>query len=84
VAARGARTSHAAVVARQLGKACIVGCQALEVDAGGRTGHLGGRRVDEGEALTLDATSGRIYAGTLPVVRRRPDGLLKRLAALGA
>lgn len=83
VAARGARTSHAAVVARQLGKACIVGCASLEIDADGRAGRLGARRLAEGEPLTIDAGSGLIYAGTLPVVRRRPDELLARLAALG-
>ena len=84
VAARGARTSHAAVVARQLGKACIVGCAGLEVDAGRRSGRLSGQVVAEGEALTIDAGSGRIYAGRLPVVRRRPEALFKRLVALGA
>ena len=83
VAARGARTAHAAVVARQLGKACIVGCTGLEIDAGGRSGRLGERRLVEGEPLTIDAGSGRIYAGRLPVVRRRPDALLARLEALG-
>jgi pyruvate,orthophosphate dikinase len=84
VAARGARTSHAAVVARQLGKPCIVGCAALEIDADGRAARLGARRISEGEQLTIDAASGCVYAGTLPVVRRRPDELFKRLAALGA
>ncbi len=83
VAARGARTSHAAVVARQLGKPCIVGCTALEIDADQRAGRLGARRIGEGEPLTMDAASGHIYAGILPVVRRRPEHLLGRLAALG-
>jgi pyruvate,orthophosphate dikinase len=83
VAARGARTSHAAVVARQLGKPCIVGCAALSIDADQRAGRFGERRIAEGEKLTIDAASGRIYAGALPVVRRRPEDLLRRLAALG-
>jgi pyruvate, orthophosphate dikinase len=83
VAARGARTSHAAVIARQLGKACIVGCAGLAIDADGRAGRLGAERIVEGTPLTVDAGSGRIYAGTLPVVRRRPEELLARLAALG-
>ena len=83
VAAHGARTSHAAVVARQLGKACIVGCAALEIGPDRRTGRLGGRTVTEGDVLTIDAGSGRIYAGALPTVRRRPEALLGRLAALG-
>jgi len=82
VAAHGARTSHAAVVARQLGKACIVSCSALEVDGSQRSGRFGSRVVAEGEALTIDASSGRVYAGRLPVVTRRPEAMLKRLAAL--
>jgi pyruvate,orthophosphate dikinase len=83
VAARGARTAHAAVVARQLGKACIVGCKDLEIDADGRAGRFGSRAVAEGELLTIDARAGHVYAGSLPVVRRQPDDLLRRLAALG-
>jgi pyruvate, orthophosphate dikinase len=83
VAARGARTAHAAVVARQLGKACIVGCRELAVDADGRGGRLGTHRVREAELLTVDAGTGRIYAGALPVVRRQPEDLMRRLAALG-
>jgi pyruvate,orthophosphate dikinase len=82
VSARGARTAHAAVVARQLGRACIVGCARLEIDADGRGGRLGGQRLAEGDALTIDAGSGHLWAGTLPVVRRSPDALLARLAAL--
>ncbi|HUO96846.1 MAG TPA: PEP/pyruvate-binding domain-containing protein [Steroidobacteraceae bacterium] len=84
VAARGARTAHAAVVARQLGKACIVGCQALTIDPGQRAAWFGTERIAEGELLTIDAGSGRVYRGSLPVVRRRPEALWRRLAALGA
>jgi pyruvate, orthophosphate dikinase len=83
LAVRGARTSHAAVVARQLGKACIVGCAELTIDADGRGGRFGTRRVAEGEPLTLEAASGRVYPGLLPVVRRPPHELLGRLARLG-
>ena len=82
--ARGARTAHAAVVARQLGKACIVGCTDLEIDRESNAVRLGGRRIVEGDTLTLDAATGRIYAGTLSVVRRRPEELLARLARLAA
>ena len=82
LAARGARTSHAAVVARQLGKACIVGCSALTIDAQARACTLGQTRLAEGELVTLDAGSGRIYAGGLRVVREPPAALLARLEAL--
>jgi pyruvate,orthophosphate dikinase len=82
LAVRGARTAHAAVVARQLGKACIVGCAGLEIDAGQRAMRFGSRRLVEGDMLTLDAATGRVYAGTLPIVRRPPVDLLDRLAKL--
>ena len=52
--ARGARTSHAAVVARQLGKVCLVGCDALQIDLALREVRLGERRLAEGSVLTLD------------------------------
>ncbi|HXQ63253.1 MAG TPA: PEP/pyruvate-binding domain-containing protein [Steroidobacteraceae bacterium] len=84
LAVRGARTSHAAVVARQLGKACIVGCAGLAIDADRHAGQVGARRIAEGEMLTLDAASGRVYPGRLAVVRRPPSELLGRLNALGA
>jgi pyruvate,orthophosphate dikinase len=82
LAVRGARTAHAAVVARQLGKACIVGCTGLEIEAGQRAMRFGSRRLVEGDMLTLDAATGRVYAGMLPVVRRPPVDLLARLAKL--
>jgi pyruvate,orthophosphate dikinase len=82
--ARGARTAHAAVVARQLGKACIVGCTGLEIEPGERALRFGSRRVAEGEMLTLDAATGRVYAGYLPVDRHRADDLMDRLAKLPA
>lgn len=82
--ARGARTAHAAVLARQLGKVCIVGCASLEIEPGERALRFGSRRVAEGEMLTLDAASGRVYAGYLPVVRHRADDLMDRLAKLPA
>jgi pyruvate,orthophosphate dikinase len=84
LSARGARTAHAAVVARQLGKVCIVGCTGLEIEPGARALHFGPRRVAEGEWLTLDAATGRVYAGELPIVRHRADDLLARLAQLPA
>ncbi|HET7698997.1 MAG TPA: PEP/pyruvate-binding domain-containing protein [Vicinamibacterales bacterium] len=68
----GGRTSHAAVVARQLGKVCLVGCASLRCDEGGRSGSLGGRRLREGDEITLDGESGVIYDGRVPVVTERP------------
>jgi len=70
---RGARTSHAAVVARQLGKVCLVGCADLEIDEAARTLRIGKTTLQEGSLLTLDGNDGSIYAGavhttTLPLV----------------
>ena len=72
----GGRTSHAAVVARQLGKVCLVGCSELELDAGARLCRIAGGELAEGDELSLDGDSGKIYAGALPVVRERPSEAL--------
>jgi pyruvate,orthophosphate dikinase len=76
LAARGARTSHAAVVARQMGKVCIVNCPGLEVDIPGMRLRLGGRDLREGEILTLDGNTGAVYAGKIEVTYEKPLQLL--------
>lgn len=76
VAAEGARTSHAAVVARQLGKPCIVGCRALTIDSSARSGHLGGCIVSEGDPVSVDGSTGEIYLATLEILSERPEKLL--------
>jgi pyruvate,orthophosphate dikinase len=80
--ARGARTSHAAVVARQLGKACIVGCATLSIDFAARSVRFGDRTLAEGDLVTLDGNTGAIYAGAVRTVEERPVDLLSRLAKL--
>lgn len=79
---RGARTAHAAVVARQLGKVCLVGCEALEIDLARRQVRLGGREFAEGDPLTLDGHAGQVHAGALRCIRQVPEALLGRLQAL--
>ena len=79
---RGARTSHAAVVARQLGKVCLVGCEALRIDEVARTLELGGHILREGDLLTLDGNEGAIYAGSAAIVETVPQALLARLDTL--
>lgn len=79
---RGARTSHAAVVARQLGKVCLVGCAEMELDEVARTLMFGETTLNEGDLLTLDGNDGSVYAGAVhsnavPLVE-----LQKRLASL--
>jgi pyruvate,orthophosphate dikinase len=77
----GGRTSHAAVVARQLGKVCLVGCTALRVEPAERRCRLGAEKLQEGEILTLDGDNGRIYRGELPIIRERPVAELAEVAA---
>ncbi len=79
---RGARTSHAAVVARQLGKVCLVGCDALGIDLAARRVELGGQTFQEGETLTLDGHAGRIYRGVARTEADVPADLCARLVAL--
>jgi pyruvate,orthophosphate dikinase len=71
--AQGSRTSHAAVVARQLDRVCIVGCRELAVDIERRRCHIAGRLFHEGDLLSLDGGSGVIYEGDVPIVRERPE-----------
>jgi pyruvate,orthophosphate dikinase len=74
--ASGGRTSHAAVVARQLGKACLVGCADLHVDETMQIGMLGSRVLHEGDVITIDGDSGLVFAGCVDVVVNRPDEAL--------
>jgi pyruvate,orthophosphate dikinase len=80
----GGRTSHAAVVARQLGKVCLVGCSELTVDADARTCSIGDRRLREGAIVTLDADAGYLYAGEVPMIVERPVEALAVIDALRA
>jgi pyruvate,orthophosphate dikinase len=61
--ARGGVSSHAALVARQMGKVCVCGAAALEVNYTARTLKVGGRTYNEGDFLSIDGTSGTVYAG---------------------
>jgi len=79
---RGARTSHAAVVARQLGKVCLVGCTDLNIDETARTIQIGNTTLREGEPITLDGNAGAFYAGETRVELQYPEELLSRLKAL--
>jgi len=76
VTAHGARTSHAAVVARQLGKVCLVGCHALAINADLRCATVGGVELKEGEIITVDGTSGSIFRGAIPVTHAKPKDLI--------
>jgi len=64
--ARGGMTSHAAVVARGMGKCAVVGCREIEVDVQHRRFAVHGETVSEGEWITVDGATGRVYRGDLP------------------
>ncbi len=74
--ARGGMTSHAALVARQMGKVCIVGCGDLEIDYHSRRMTVGDRLIREGQYLSLDGTAGEVFAGQIPT---RPSDILRVL-----
>ena len=78
----GARTSHAAVVARQLGKVCLVGCDTLGIDMAARSLQLGDLQLREGDTLTLDGNQGLIYLGTIATVKQPDPEVIARLQAL--
>jgi pyruvate,orthophosphate dikinase len=78
--ARGGRTSHAAVVARHMGKVCLVGCETLRIDEKARTVAFGATTLREGETICLDAENGRVLDGEPQVVVERPEGLLAEVA----
>lgn len=66
--AHGGMTSHAAVVARGMGKPCVAGCDALTIDLDARTIALAGRTLSEGEVLTIDGGTGAVIVGEVPLV----------------
>ncbi len=66
--ALGGMTSHAAVVARGMGKCCVAGCAALVIDLERRTAVLGGVELSERDVITLDGSTGNVYPGQLPTM----------------
>jgi len=76
--ARGGMTSHAAVVARGMGKCCVAGCTDIVVDYKKQCFTVGDRVFKAGEEITLEGTAGNVYAGTLPTVEPEPDETFRR------
>jgi len=66
---RGGKTSHAAVVARGLGKPCIVGCAALAIYPQSRLLLVGGAKVEEGATITIDGSTGSVYPGSVRLLQ---------------
>jgi len=69
--ARGGATSHAAVVARSMGLPCVAGAESLKIDYAKREMRAGSVTVTEGEMISIDGTTGEIYAGELPTIEAR-------------
>ncbi|MDG6926262.1 MAG: pyruvate, phosphate dikinase [Nitrososphaerota archaeon] len=66
---RGGKTSHAAVVARGIGKPCIVGCSALTIYQQSRLLRVGGATITQGDTITIDGSSGSVYPGVVPLLQ---------------
>jgi pyruvate,orthophosphate dikinase len=80
VSARGGRTSHAAVVARHLNKVCIVGCRGLVIQESLRRCRIGDHELAEGDCVSLDGHSGRVFRGRLEVLVEKPQQYLQEIA----
>ena len=65
---RGGKTSHAAVVARGMGKTCVCGAEEVDVDLPARTARIGATVIAEGDLLSIDGSTGEVFAGAVPVV----------------
>ncbi|MGF1563700.1 MAG: pyruvate, phosphate dikinase [Geminicoccaceae bacterium] len=79
--ARGGMTSHAAVVARGMGKPCVSGASEMAVDYAGKTFSAGGQSVREGDAITIDGTDGTVMLGSVPTVDPELSGDFAKLMA---
>ncbi len=79
VTARGGRTAHAALVARQMGKPSVVGCDQLDVDPAARRARLGASTLAEGDWISIDGDGGAIYLGRRTIRRERPTAELAEL-----
>ena len=76
---RGGMTSHAAVVARGMGTCCVSGCGDLKVHEDEKYIELGGHKIKEGEYISLDGSTGRIYLGDIPTVEASITGNFQRI-----
>jgi pyruvate,orthophosphate dikinase len=65
---RGGKTSHAAVVARGMGKPCVVGCEDIEIDERNRVAIVNGHHIPEGDMITIDGATGSVYLGEVPTI----------------
>jgi pyruvate,orthophosphate dikinase len=65
---RGGKTSHAAVVARGMGKPCIVGCSDMKINYDKKIATIDGKTIKEGDTITIDGSSGKVFMGEIPAI----------------
>ncbi len=73
---RGGMTSHAALVARQMGKVCVAGCGTLDIDYARKVIRVNGKTIQEGEFVSIDGTTGEVFAGQIKTI---PSEILRVL-----
>lgn len=76
---RGGMTSHAAVVARGMGKCCVAGCGDIEVDYRNETMKVKGYVLKKGDVITLDGSTGEVYLGEVKTIEPKLDGNFERI-----
>lgn len=69
---RGGKTSHAAVVARGIGKPCVSGADAIHIDSSARSAFVGETAILEGDVISIDGTTGRVWLGAMPSIDASP------------
>ena len=79
---RGGMTSHAAVVARGMGKCCVAGCGDIVIDYKAKTVAAGGKKYKQGEWISLNGSTGAVYAGKVPTVDPKLTGPFGQIMAL--
>ena len=75
---RGGMTSHAAVVARGMGKCCIVGCGAIQVFSEKKECRIGNKTLKEGDIITIDGSTGEVYQGDIPLIKPKCDNYFEQ------
>ena len=76
---RGGMTSHAAVVARGMGTACVSGCGEIKINEEAKVFELGGEKIVEGDYISLDGSTGKIYLGDIKTVEASVSGYFSRI-----
>ena len=76
---RGGKTSHAAVVARGMGKPCVAGAEGINVDVQKREAFVSGKMIREGDLITIDGSNGNVYFGEIPTVEPEFSSELNQL-----